>query len=407
MLRKEWIQLVDDKTKRMMEILTDNPGIGRYRLVKQANVSHRVAQDFLRKHKESKDQGHVTGRKRVSYDSTPEVVHLQKQVNTLQTALVAEKAAKGELADTLSRILEAVTVCEPEKIVYKKQTGKMQVSNPCCSVLHCSDWHIGKSVRAEQIEEWGEFNYEIAKRRLERLVEYKVNTVELERKSINIQDLVILSTGDMINGALRNSDIATNEFPVCVQPVKAAELFSSVLMAMAPFFRKIYVEWVVPDNHGRVGKKIEFAEPWNSYNYLVAELARAKTAKQKNIVWHIHPGEIGRVEVEGRRYLIRHGHGMKGASYGGISWYKYEQMAGREARKRMRRDRKYQFHRIITGHLHAPVKGRDWWIGGSLSGTDSFDHACGRESEPIQTGWLVHPLHGEINYNEYNLMGVK
>ncbi len=335
-------------------------------------------------------------------DPSPEERHLKSKVSELEGRIEELKKDYGGVRVLFQDIRNAIEICDPVPIVYTPPKGKMIISSPCASALQCSDWHIGKYVKADQIEEWNEFSFEIASQRVQSLVQRKTETVEIERSSAQIDDLHILSTGDMINGNLRPGDTATNEFPICIQPVKAGYLWADMLMGFAPHFRHIYVHWVVPDNHGRLTPKIETAEPWNSMNYIVAEIAKAKTAAQENIKWDIFPGELGIANVLNRAYLLRHAHDI-GQSSLGIQFYAFERSVGREARRRMNRHTKYHFNILVTGHFHAPARTKDWWIGGSLSGTDNYDNSMGRESGPLQTGWLVHPKRGEMNYNEYDL----
>src|SRR3546814_1528056 len=44
---------------------------------------------------------------------------------------------------------------------------------------------------------------------------------------------------------------------------------------------------------------------------------------------------------------------------------------------------------------------KDWQLGGSLSGTNAFDHANGRHCKAHQTGWFVHPEHGEFDWTRW------
>lgn len=335
------------------------------------------------------------------------VQYLQQRVREMESQQKTDDKSVGELMLLLEDVKEIVDAgaLSPLPVAYQTPKRKIKITQECAAMMHCTDWHIGRVTRSHEIEEWGEFNYQVATDRINQLVQAKMEVTEMERSNIVINDLVIASTGDMILGKLRESDIATAEFDPCVQVAKAANLWAHMLRALAPHFRNVRVEWTVPDNHSRLSKKFNSQEPWNSFNYLVAELLRAHMSAHDNVELNIHPGNIGNFEVLGRRYLSRHGHdmGAGGGGFGGIPYYEKDRSAGKEARRRMRRGREHQFARMLLGHLHAPVRTKDWWIGGCLSGTDNFDHTQGRESEPIQTGWLVHPFRGELNYNEYVL----
>ena len=75
----------------------------------------------------------------------------------------------------------------------------------------------------------------------------------------------------------------------------------------------------------------------------------------------------------------------------------------REALKRMNAADVRKFHKVVLGHWHAPLAHPWYWIGGSCSGTDAFDHGQGRHAEPQQVTWLIHPRHGEFARTEWTL----
>ena len=74
-----------------------------------------------------------------------------------------------------------------------------------------------------------------------------------------------------------------------------------------------------------------------------------------------------------------------------------QRKAAREALKRMNGPDMTRFDKIIMGHWHAPLEHPYYWIGGSVSGTDAHDHQNGRQAEPQQVAWMVHPKWGEFD----------
>jgi hypothetical protein len=87
----------------------------------------------------------------------------------------------------------------------------------------------------------------------------------------------------------------------------------------------------------------------------------------------------------------------------GFPYYGIERRAAREAMKRMNGPDMNKFHRIVMGHWHAPLAHPYYWISGSVSGTDAFDHKCGRHAYPSQAAWMVHPRHGEFDRTDFQL----
>src|SRR6266581_4307027 len=65
------------------------------------------------------------------------------------------------------------------------------------------------------------------------------------------------------------------------------------------------------------------------------------------------------------------------------------------------------FDYMSVGHWHVPgVVSGNILINGSLSGTDEFDHGCGRHAPPAQVSFLVHPKHKIFGWTAWNAVDV-
>ena len=341
-------------------------------------------------------------------EPTPRVKALTAENAELRTRIEGLKQETGQAEVILAAVLDAAQRIAPLPTTYQPPRKSTRVTHPCEAVLVLTDWHVGKTVDAAEVLGENSFDFARLRERLlgdDGLVTRKVQTVDLERSNIRIDTLRVFCLGDMVNGNLREEDNATNEFSEAEQPIRSGALLAECLAALAPCFERVIVDYVVPDNHSRLTKKISHKQPWNSWNYIVAKYAEAMTERLGNVEWRIHPGEVAEVEVCGMRYLLRHGHDMtKGTGgFGGLPFYGFERAAGLEARKRMRIPEKVVFDRLIFGHFHTYGQGPDWRVCPSPSGTDNFDHSQGRYARPAQVGWLVHPKRGEMNLNLYEL----
>ena len=341
-------------------------------------------------------------------EPSPREKALTAECEQLRNRVESLKQETGQAEVILSAILDAAQRIEPIGVTYVPPRKTTKVSHPCEAVLVLTDWHVGKTVSAAEVLGENDFSLARLRERLlgsDGLIPRKMQTVDLERSNIRIDTLRVFCLGDMVNGNLREEDGATNEFSEAEQPIHSGALLAECLAILATGFSEVLVDYVVPDNHSRLTKKISHKQPWNSWNYIVAKYAEAKTSRVPNIRWVIHPGEVAEVEVCGMRYLLRHGHDMtKGTGgFGGLPFYGFERAAGLEARKRMRIPEKVVFDRLVFGHFHTFGQGPDWRVCPSPSGTDNFDHSQGRYARPAQLGWLVHPKRGEMNLNLYEL----
>ena len=178
-------------------------------------------------------------------------------------------------------------------------------------------------------------------------------------------------------------------------------LLSDSIAWLSAHYASTTVHFVVEDNHARLTKKPQSSEAGlNSLNYLVGFIASQRLTEIKGLTFNIYPMFQRTVEILGRRYLLTHGHKVQG--WAGFPYYGLERRAHREAIKRMTTGLG-KFDRVILGHWHAPLCHPYYWIGGSLSGTDAYDHGAGRHAPPSQAAWMVHPRHGEFDRTDFDL----
>ena len=139
----------------------------------------------------------------------------------------------------------------------------------------------------------------------------------------------------------------------------------------------------------------------NSHNYTVGYIFKVLCRHMKNVDIRLYPMHQKVVDVSNQRYLVCHGHGVKG--WAGIPFYGIERKVGKEAKARLHDPSERRFTKIVQGHFHISLIS-DWYsVGPSVSGTDAYDHKEGRRSDPGQNGWFVHPKRGEFDHTVFNL----
>ena len=109
-----------------------------------------------------------------------------------------------------------------------------------------SDFHIGQCFRSM----WGEYNIDIAKDRLNQLL----NEVIAIQKMHNSENCYISLQGDMISGNIHKTIQVTNRENVIEQIKMASELISSFCYEVSKVFKKVYMSSVV-GNHSRMDRK--------------------------------------------------------------------------------------------------------------------------------------------------------
>ena len=109
-----------------------------------------------------------------------------------------------------------------------------------------SDFHIGQCFRSM----WGEYNSDIAKKRLNQLL----NEIIAIQKIHNSENCFVSLQGDMLSGNIHKTIQVTNRENVIEQIKMASELISSFCYELSKVFNKVYMSSVV-GNHSRMDRK--------------------------------------------------------------------------------------------------------------------------------------------------------
>ena len=325
---------------------------------------------------------------------------LQEKDQVLQNYRLSHGKLELFFAD-LKDFIQPLTPVEP--IIREVVPGKKAQT----MVLHISDGHLGSVQMPEEIEGFNEFNVEICRARQIDYVNRAIDVCEKERLAHHIPECVVLVTGDMISGDIHDELKITNEIPLPQQAIEAGNLLGQQLLLLAQRFERVVCHFLTEDNHSRLTKKPQAKEAGlNSMNYVVGYIAKMRIAGQENVDFRIYPQYEKVVEVNGRNYLLMHGHNIRG--WAGIPWYGVERKIAKESTARMQlmlknKSNQIGFHKLVMGHFRTPVWHPLYIMSGSVQGTDAYDHKDGRYADPSQSSWFVHPDHAEWGRIDYML----
>jgi hypothetical protein len=333
-----------------------------------------------------------------TFNPDQEVRHLLEQVAELERRVEAEQRATGEARLQTLAIAKAVEAVEPAKMCYTP-TPKSARREPLTCVLHLTDLHAGEVTTKDEVEGFGEYNPDLFSSRLQALGERLLKFVQVQRSGYDIPHLHILGTGDYVSGDIHEELKVTNAFPAPVQAVRAGYDLGGLVAMLAPHFATVTSDWITTDNHGRMTRKNQAAQGgFNNWGYVVTHIIQQHCSRLSNVDVRIHPKASTLVTAGRERYLMFHGHEIKG--WAGVPYYGFDRRAAMEAVKRMGvPDAAYT--KLVFGHFHVAVNTLLYNTGGSLSGTSAFDHGQGRHALPHQTSWLVHPEHGEFAFTRW------
>ena len=330
---------------------------------------------------------------------SPELESLRASNRRLASELTAATSALGDIGEALAAVRDEVVAEPPVKLDFRPGRTADK-GRPVTLVVQLTDWHIGQVTPEDLVEGFNEFNWAIAQGRVTKFAEQLFKYTQVLRSGYTVNDCVILCTGDYISGDIHEGLVRTNEFQAPKQAVLAGRLVSAFTQTMASFFPRVRVEFVAPGNHDRLTRKPQVqAGGENSWGFVVGSIAEDLLAAQKNVKFNLYTSMQEIIDVAGRRYLCGHGDGIIGTW--GIPFYGIDRKVSRESKARMNMPEARRFHKIVIGHFHTGLDHPDWFVGGSLSGTDEFDHKCGRHCPAHQTSWVVHPEHGEFDWTRW------
>lgn len=329
---------------------------------------------------------------------SPKFIRMKKELSSAKKTIEELKLNLAEDEAFYEQMLSELDVIEPLAPV-PYSTPSKKVGCPTTAVLVLSDWHIGEFIDSDEVNFFNSFDWEIAQRRVSHLVRNFLDWTTAQRSAAEVDELVVCCIGDFISGDIHKELQVGNEFEVPVQNVRAGYLLSHAISELAPHFKSVRVEYVTADNHSRRTVRNQFKGGGrNSEGYVVGWIAKERLCKHSNIEFNIYAKLKTTIDVRGWRYIIEHGHTIKGWS--GFPWYGADRKVAKEAKARRRLADK-NFHKIIIGHYHVPMMTMDYIVNGSLSGTTEFDHGCGRHADPCQVAFMVHPKYGELNFNAF------
>lgn len=280
-----------------------------------------------------------------------------------------------------------------------------------CPVTMWSDWHYGEVVRPEEVAGVNEFNADIAKQRVQRLVDTTVDLCfnHMGRSKTVYPGIVVALNGDIMTGEIHQELTDTNDRTNQEQINDLTDIIASALDNLAVKFGRVFVPCTV-GNHGRGTLKprtkgrVRSALEWVIYVSLERHFRGSK-----HVRFHVPLETDAYYRVYGHRILQTHGDslGVRGGDgiigaigpimRGSIKVGRSEAQIGRD------------FDTIIMGHWHQPLWLPGCIVNGSVKGYDQYARLELRApySRPSQQLWFTHPEHGITARWEILLDGLK
>ena len=257
-----------------------------------------------------------------------------------------------------------------------------------------SDWHFGEVVFPSQVNGVNEYNLQIARERVRRLVDRTIDLLTNHMVNPNYPGILVALIGDLVSGGIHDELAATDD--QSIMPI-VLEVFGALVWALEKLADKFGKVWLVglSGNHGRNTKKI-WAKNRNytNFDWLICKFLAKHFERDKRIEFMVPDGMDARVEVFGHAYLFTHGDRL-GRGGDGIIGSAGPIIRG-TIRKQARDSQVNQdFATLVHGHFHQYSPGFRIVGNGSLIGYSEYAYTEGFGYEvPQQALWIHHPTRG-------------
>lgn len=288
----------------------------------------------------------------------------------LQQQLRVAQKGDATLRVLGEQMKELVQPLAPPYHMWKRQQ-RGPVKESC--VLHMSDGHHDAIVHPHMVQNLERHDFNIAMARAENLVETILDYTQNRLSGYSFETLWILAYGDHTSGEIHQNVINTHYANMMRNSLAIGQLQGQMIRELSAWFPQVRVLYL-SGNHGRrkdVAKK-DYAHSWDSWDYLIAETARAYCTELAHVEFIIPEAFSAVVEIEGYNFHCEHGDGIK--SWAGIPWYGIERRTQRLTALNAAHGRVINY--FCIGHFHAlgtqaKLKG-ETVINGAWIGTDPY-----------------------------------
>lgn len=257
-----------------------------------------------------------------------------------------------------------------------------------------SDHHFGTNIYREEVGGKNEFSWDVAARRLGKLVE-QVATYKMEKRALH-HELVILLAGDNIGGIIHNQegpDFDLMVFQIC----GATAYYKQAITFLRKMFPRVRVI-CQPGNHGRVGHKSTservFQQKYDSFENVIFYSLSSCFAGDKGVTFEVSRAPFSDVKIQGHRVYVTHGDTVfnLGNVSNNVRLASLELQVNRINAEELRAG-KGAYELFCLGHVHHPMitelsSGSRISINGTLMGTDPYALGIGiHSSDPAQLIW--------------------
>lgn len=317
--------------------------------------------------------------------------HLRKQLE------IAHKG-EAEARRTLEAVLGIKDEISDQPLWTLQPPKKTSSSYAGVPTTVWSDWQYGETVDKAEVAGINEYNSDIAKARIKRLVERTIELSFTHMANPVYPGAVVMLGGDMISGGIHPELMDTDDRTPPESVIDLFGILRTSLLEMAKAYRRLFIPCVV-GNHGRTTQKIRHkGRVRYSYEFILYRFLKESFADDKRFCFFI-PNEIDAYfKVHSHRYRLTHGDSLGTRGGDGIIGVYGKVRRGavkiRNAEAPLGRDH----DTLVIGHYHQYFALPDLVINPTIVGFSEYAKSELRAvpEPPAQAMWFTHPQYGVI-----------
>ena len=274
-------------------------------------------------------------------------------------------------------------------------------SYPGIPTLDLSDIHWSEVVTPGQVFGLNEYNSEIARTRLQYVVDKAIGILQNYITPAKYPGIVLILGGDMLSGEIHEELTQSNDNTMMGAALDCAENLGACVKRLTAAFGKVHI-YGVAGNHSRTSRKprMKFYAETN-FDWLIYQmLERFILSECKGVTCTFPPARDLTYELLGHRFRLTHGDQFRGGDgmIGALGPIIRGDKKKRASALTMPGQHEI-YDTLVVHHFHQTLMRPNLIVNGSLKGYDEFGMALGFDFEPpIQNLWITHPRWG-INYN--------
>jgi predicted phosphodiesterase len=316
-----------------------------------------------------------------------------------ENSKLKQEAQEGKRSSSLFKdISEVIESVKPFDYIpkYKEPNKNSKIKES--GVLILSDSHADQIIKAERTQGLEEFNFHVACKRAERIVDTTISHLTENMTNYSFKTLYILALGDFVSGAIHGAKEHSEWKNDIKNALATGELFAQMVLELSEKFENI-VMVCLSGNHPRKSIKKDYRGSQDNFDFLVAQHVKTRLKNLidcKKLTMIIPDAWSTIINIEGYNFVLSHGDDIR--SFGSLPLFGIE-------RKTRRLTSVNAVHGLVPnyfifGHYHtqtalANITG-EILINSAWTATDEYAlESLGAFNEPSQTLFGVHEKYGK------------